>query len=178
MIKKVFGVVAGGGVLGLVGGEGIDCLRMFDFALLYLVGVNAVDVVDAVIDGVVESLHSQKPEMLDTTRRTRKGTHDESLRKDIFCVQGSADDGGSRRVFLCDRIMHLTSYRGLGGTASSQSQDIFEMEPNLFSTLPSFAKQHALFHSKPHPSSSRPSSSSLCHQTNSSFWALTTRDNG
>ena len=88
MIKKVFGVVAGGGVLGLVGGEGIDCLRMFDFALLYLVGVNAVDVVDAVIDGVVESLHSQKPEMLDTTRRTRKGTHDESLRKDIFCVQG------------------------------------------------------------------------------------------
>ena len=118
MIKKVFGVVAGGGVLGLVGGEGIDCLRMFDFALLYLVGVNAVDVVDAVIDGVVESLHSQKPEMLDTTRRTRKGTHDESLRKDIFCVQGSADDGGSRRVFLCDRIIHLTSYRGLGGTAS------------------------------------------------------------
>jgi hypothetical protein len=104
MIKKVFGVVAGGGVLGLVGGEGIDCLRMFDFALLYLVGVNAVDVVDAVIDGVVESLHSQKPEMLDTTRRTRKGTHDESLRKDIFCVQGSADDGGSRRVFLCDQL--------------------------------------------------------------------------
>ena len=89
MIKKVFGVVAGGGVLGLVGGEGIDCLRMFDFALLYLVGVNAVD---AVIDGVVESLHSQKPEMLDTTRRTRKGTHDESLRKDIFC-EGSAEMG-------------------------------------------------------------------------------------
>lgn len=104
MIKKVFGVVAGGGVLGLVRGEGIDCLRMFDFALLYLVGVNAVDVVDAVIDGVVESLHSQKPEMLDTTRRTRKGTHDESLRKDIFCAQGSADDGGSRRVFLCDQL--------------------------------------------------------------------------
>ena len=87
MIKKVFGVVAGGGVLGLVGGEGIDCLRMFDFALLYLVGVNAVDVVDAVIDGVVESLHSQKPEMLETTiRRTRKGTYEESLRIIIVLI--------------------------------------------------------------------------------------------
>jgi hypothetical protein len=84
-------------------------------------------------------------------------------------------------VFLCDRIMHLTSYRGLGGTASSQSQDIFEMENQIYF-------QH--YHLLPSNTNTRfsiqttpiflpiTSSSSLCHQTNSSFWALTTRDNG
>ena len=73
MMKNLFGVVGGGvGVW--------SCL----------IGMNAVD---AVVEGVVESLQSQKPEKLDTTRRTRKGTYDESLRNDIFCVLRSADNG-------------------------------------------------------------------------------------